>query len=171
MSCRLCSHTTTVFTELRGRVYEKCTHCHLVQVSEAHLPSAQVELEETSLHQNDSSDPGYRRFLQPALLAGLDWLKGSASATTIVDFGSGPGPALPAIFAEHGWTVQCTDPLFGPVECPDECDLVLCTEVVEHFHRPAVTWAQLAWMLRAGGAIVVMTALADHFADPVAFRG
>ena len=45
---------------------------------------------------------------EPALLAGLDWLEGKAPATTIVDFGSGPGPALPSMFAEHGWTVQCT---------------------------------------------------------------
>lgn len=80
-----------------------------------------------------------------------------------LDFGSGPGPALAAMLQEAGMRMALYDPFYAPdPEALDErYDFVSCSEVVEHFNRPADGWRQLSALLCPGGWLGVMTGLSS----------
>ncbi|MEX0741223.1 MAG: class I SAM-dependent methyltransferase [Phycisphaeraceae bacterium] len=107
-------------------------------------------------HENDPADAGYRRFLdrlaQP-LLGKLT--RGMAG----LDYGCGPGPTLSVMLEEAGMRMAVYDPYYAPDRSVlgKRYDFVTCTEVVEHFNRPAESWAELVGLLKPGGWLGVMT--------------
>ncbi|GGD42183.1 class I SAM-dependent methyltransferase [Sinisalibacter lacisalsi] len=107
-------------------------------------------------HENDPDDPGYRRFLSKLaepLMARL------APGAAGFDYGCGPGPALAAMLREAGHDVALYDPYFAhdPAPLGGTYDFVTCTEVAEHFHRPAKEFDTLRRLVRPGGWLAVMT--------------
>lgn len=119
------------------------------------------------MHRNDPRDEDYRRFL--SRLAGplLQRLPPQAEG---LDYGCGPGPALADMFREAGHRMRLFDPLFSPDPEPLEgfYDFITCTEVIEHFHRPAEEFARLDRMFRPGGWLGFMTCFQtddDRFAS------
>jgi len=150
------------------RAYFRCGRCALVFADPAaHLPPDE-EKARYDLHEYDPSDPAYRKFLsrlaQP-LLARLD-----APPLDGLDFGCGPGPTLSVMLEERGYSMALYDPFFAPDPSVLEraYDFVTCTEVVEHFRRPADDWRRLLGLVKPGGWLGVMTKLApgaDAFAD------
>jgi hypothetical protein len=66
---------------------------------------------------------------------------------------------LGAMMTEAGHGVTLYDPYFQPDPVPLQAvyDFITCTEVVEHFHRPAEEFDRLGAMLRPGGWLAVMT--------------
>lgn len=155
--CPVCLEQGSRCFALTGsRTYWRCRCCEATFLDPADLPDRSVEEAEYRLHVNDVDDPGYRRFLArlaEPLLAVL--LPGSEG----LDFGCGPGPALAAMLREAGHSVALYDPLFfdDPPSLERRYDFVCCSEVVEHFHRPATAFAQLDGLLRPGAWLGVMT--------------
>jgi len=60
---------------------------------------------------------------------------------------------------EAGHEVALYDPFFHrePKLLDIQYDFITCTEVIEHFHRPAEEFAKLDAMLRPGGLLGLMT--------------
>ncbi len=60
---------------------------------------------------------------------------------------------------EVGHEVAVYDPFYAPDPAPlaETYDFITCTEVAEHFHRPADEFDRLGAMLRPGGWLAVMT--------------
>lgn len=118
--------------------------------------SAQAERAVYEQHQNDPNDPRYRAFLMRLFAPMRARLAPFASG---LDFGSGPGPALSAMFRESG--VSCVD--YDPFFANDASlltrtyDFIACTEVLEHLASPGAVIAQLMSLLRPGGLLGVMT--------------
>lgn len=170
--CRLCGATTNNFTHLRSRHFEQCPQCQLIQADSLSLPTRVEEHAEYLLHDNDASQPGYRRFLSPVANLALACLsQHNSKATSILDFGSGSGPTLSVMLGESGWVVQNYDPIFGPFDLPEEgsVNLLLCTEVVEHFHHPNESWSLLFSLISEGGCALVMTEWSNQYTDPKKF--
>lgn len=121
------------------------------------LPTRAQERAHYDLHENEVSDPRYRKFLsrlaQP-LLARLS--PGSHG----LDYGCGPGPALAAMLREAGHSVALYDPHYAadPGALEQRYDFITCSEVVEHFHRPGDEFERLVGLLRGGGWLAIMTA-------------
>ena len=158
--CRLCGHSVDLFVKRKERLYERCPNCHFIQVKAENLPSLEDERQEYRLHNNDPEQIGYRRFLSPVTSLALEWLQSqSKEVVHILDFGAGPGRAISAILAESGWRVANYDPIFGPFELPAKgsVDLLICTEVVEHFHQPMKDWSLMMELLSTQGVALVMT--------------
>ena len=164
--CPLClTSDTTEFWADRNRSYRRCRHCSLVFVPERYWLDADQEKAVYDLHQNDPTDPGYRRFLSrlsEPLLARLP------SAQKGLDFGCGPGPALPGMLEAHGHRVDCYDPFYRdqPRVFADVYDFICATEVVEHLRDPDQVFRDLFNMLKPGGWLAIMTKLvidADAF--------
>ena len=61
---------------------------------------------------------------------------------------------------EAGHSMALFDPFFQPDRSvlQETYDFVTCTEVAEHFHRPAAEFTQLLGLLHPGGWLAVMTA-------------
>ncbi len=165
--CCLClGNDTSVFWTDRNRSFRRCRNCGLVFVPEQYRLDADQEKAVYDLHQNDPTDPGYRRFLSrlsEPLLARLP------PAQKGLDFGCGPGPALPAMLEAHGHQVDCYDPFYRnrPAVFTKVYDFICATEVVEHLRNPHQVFRTLFNMLKPGGWLAIMTKMvidADAFA-------
>ncbi len=139
-----------------GKGYWRCDACGARGMNPGHYPGAAAERAEYDRHENVVDDPGYRRFLDRLAAPLLARLAPSARG---LDYGCGPGPALAAMLREAGHAVALFDPLYAPDPAPlaDSYDFITCTEVAEHFHRPAEEFDRLGTMLRPGGWLAVMT--------------
>jgi len=139
-----------------GRRYWRCDTCGARGLNPAHYPDGATERAQYDRHENAVDDPGYRQFLDRLAAPLLARLGAGAGG---LDYGCGPGPALAAILREAGHDVAVYDPFYAPDPAPlsETYEFVTCTEVAEHFHRPAEEFDRLGAMLRPGGWLAVMT--------------
>jgi hypothetical protein len=157
MHCPVClGRFARLFASVGGRDYLRCLECEATFLDRSQLPAPEREFDEYRLHRNETDDPGYRTFLSPLadpLLARL------APKSAGLDYGCGPGPALAGMLREAGHRVALYDPFFHPDPgvFDGRYDFVTCTEVVEHFHRPAREFARLATLLKGGGWLAIQT--------------
>ena len=160
--CPLCLTPEPVFF-YRGpqRNYLRCRKCGLIYVPRDELLAPEEEKARYDLHENDASDPGYRKFLQQLtrpLLARIE-----PPPQFGLDFGSGPGPVLAQMLEARGYPMTCYDPYYAPnTDALDKTyDFVTCSEVVEHFNQPAREWRLLLNLLKPGGWLGIMTTLVN----------
>lgn len=155
--CPVCEGAgAEAFARVDGRLYWRCPVCAARFLDPAQHPSPAEERAVYDLHRNDPDDIGYIRFLArlaDPLAARL------APGSKGLDFGCGPGPALARMLEHAGHRVSLYDPFYAsdPAPLMQQYDFVTCTEVAEHFHRPAVEFARLRALLRPGGWLAVMT--------------
>jgi Methyltransferase domain len=141
---------------LDRRDYWRCDSCEARFLDPRQRPSRAAEYAHYLGHENDPGDPRYRKFLSK--LAG-PLLERLGERRSGLDYGCGPGPALPAMLREAGHEVALYDPFFHPDAAKlRRCyDFIACTEAAEHFHRPAAEFDRLGRLLRPGGLLAVMT--------------
>ena len=156
LPCTLCGHEADFFAADTTRRYFRCPACGLIFADpESHLAAA-AEKAIYGMHENDPSDARYRSFLERLSAPLLARLQPGMEG---LDFGCGPGPTLSVMLEEAGMRMAVYDPFYAPDEAvlARRYDFVVCTEVVEHFRRPARDWARLVDALRPGGWLGVMT--------------
>ena len=157
LPCPVClAAKTRHFAQIDGRDYRACTVCDARFINPVHYPTRDVEHAEYRLHENNLDDARYRQFLA-RLVTPL--LKKLAPGAVGLDYGCGPGPALAASLCEAGHEVALYDPFFVPDPAPlsETYDFITCTEVAEHFHKPASEFGRLRALVRPGGWLAVMT--------------
>ncbi len=128
--------------------------------------SAEEEKAEYDLHENNSEDAGYRKFLGRLANPLLTELDGAQEG---LDFGCGPGPTLSKMLESAGHRVDVYDIFYHRDVSVFErrYDFITATEVVEHLVSPGTELSRLWAMLRPGGVLAIMTKLArdaDAFA-------
>lgn len=161
--CPLCGYQhISFYSKDKKREYYQCQQCHLVFVALQFLPSLNREKHEYGLHQNAFDDLGYVRFLTRPLQAAIDCLchQNISTSTVALDYGCGPAPVLAAMLAKQLAIVDYYDPLFFPNLSLNKLqyyDLIVCTEVAEHFHHPKHDFDRLFSLLKPNGYLVVMT--------------
>ncbi len=166
--CPLCHEPEPApFARLREGAYWRCSACGLTFLDPQWHPGPETERAQYETHENDPLDPGYRRFLGRLAEPLVARLPAGAEG---LDYGCGPGPALAMMLREAGFPTSVFDPFYAPQTKPLErqWDFITCTEVVEHFHHPAVEFDRLFGLLRPGGWLGVMTEL---LTDDARFAG
>lgn len=168
MRCRVCGGTEGRSFSVGGKRYGDCPACACICLAEESLPSPAEEKRRYRLHRNDLGDPGYRRFLEGFIEAAV--LPFATPGCAVLDFGSGPAPALASLLAERGFEVTCHDPFFAPGEDwrGRRWDLVILHEVAEHLHEPGEAFRLLVSLLAPGGRIAVRSRFVP--ADEEGFR-
>lgn len=138
------------------RRYFRCAACAARFLDPRAHPRPEEERAQYDTHENSLDDPGYRAFLARLATPLLARLAPGAAG---LDYGCGPGPALAQMLRAAGHPMALWDPFYAPDPAPlaGRYDFVTCTEVVEHFHRPAQEFDRLGALLRPGGIIAVMT--------------
>lgn len=167
MHCRVCeSGKARHFDQIESRDYWRCGACEATFLDASHLPTPPDEHAQYRLHRNEVNDQGYRQFLSRLTEPLLECLPPAQQG---LDYGCGPGPALAAMLREAGHDMTLYDPLFYPATeaLSRSYDFITCTEVVEHFHRPAAEFRQFNRLLRPGGWLAIMTTFQN---DDAAFR-
>lgn len=165
--CPLCgSVESSLFHKDAKREFSQCPRCLLVFVpSEFHL-EPDKEKAEYDLHENNPSDPGYRKFLSRLSEPLLRKLPPNQKG---LDFGCGPGPALAMMMKMKGYSMDLYDLYYYPDDTvfENKYDFITATEVFEHLKRPGQVFGQLINMLHNGGILGIMTKLVI---DQKAFR-
>lgn len=153
MECLLCLSDSEFYLE---DVFV-CSECKLVfKNPEVFLDHAE-EAARYSTHQNNEEDAGYVSFLNRLVGPLKDFLPNKFDS---LDYGCGPGPTVSKLLEEVGAHAHNYDPYFFPdahLLIPESYDVVTCTEVVEHFHRPLQSWEELVSLVKDGGLLAVMT--------------
>ena len=166
--CPLCSTIRVErWHEDKSREYFRCVTCQLIFVPSAYHLSPSDEKSQYDLHQNSPDDHGYRRFLTRILEPIHARLEPGSSG---LDFGSGPGPTLSAMFGEVGHRMAIYDPFYATDASPlaFEYDFVAASEVVEHFRNPSADLNRIWACLKPSGVLGIMTKRA---LDREAFAG
>ncbi|KFZ37437.1 hypothetical protein HR45_10485 [Shewanella mangrovi] len=167
LKCPLCGDTQEkqlVATRVK-RDYYHCSHCQLIFMApKCHLSLAE-EQAYYATHENNPEDVGYLKFLSRLATPMRQYLRAGMQG---LDFGCGPGPAMPTLFAEQQVSCDNYDPYFFPIPLKHQYDFIVCSECFEHFHQPATELQQLASLLPKDGLLGVMTdswLSFEHFYD------
>ncbi len=158
MRCPLC-HAGGAPYHRDSRRYQRCTRCSLIYVLAADRLDAAAERARYALHRNERHDAGYRSFLSRILLPVLDEVPPGSVG---LDFGCGPVPLLAEMLCKRGRPTSGYDPFFAPDDAVwrRRYDFIVACEVFEHLFQPADELARLWRVLRPGGVLAIMTALA-----------
>ena len=156
-SCPLCGSTGPFekAVDVRKRHHRVCARCKLIFAEDRFLPQPEEERARYGKHQNGPFDAGYVAFLRQVLAPALPHLHPRMRG---LDYGCGHHPTLCLLLEEAGVHCENYDVFFFPEKPEGPFDFIFATEVVEHFHRPAVDWGRMASLLRPGGILTVMTA-------------
>ena len=162
MPCPLCgSIDVSHFYQDSARNYLRCHACQLVFVPAQFHLSDIAEKAQYDLHQNNSADQGYRRFLGRLAEPLLMRLNGARRG---LDFGCGPGPCLSVMLEEAGHSVSLYDLYYAndPRVLESHYDFITATEVVEHLANPRRELERLWALLRPGGYLGLMTKMVNN---------
>lgn len=120
------------------------------------LPDKSTERKRYMLHENNPEDEDYKNFLKKLTTPLLKQLSPPKKG---LDYGCGPGPAIPHILSREGYSVEKYDPFFHPDKTvlKKTYDFIVLSEVVEHFHFPRREFTRLNNLLRKNGWIAIMT--------------
>ncbi|HOX17543.1 MAG TPA: class I SAM-dependent methyltransferase [Spirochaetales bacterium] len=160
MHCRACASSfraATPWTRARGVAWFRCPRCGQVRVEPSAVPGPEAAAARYRLHRNDPAEPGYRAFLETFVDRALAPF--AAPPARVLDFGSGPAPALALLLRERGYDAEAWDPLFAPDRraLTGPFVLVAVHEVLEHVPYPYRLLSTLARKLAPGGSIAVRT--------------
>lgn len=155
-TCPLCAAAALPALTVPERAYWRCPTCGLVFVDRADLPDRASEAAHYRTHDNRPDDPRYQAFLARLIDPLREALR---PGMRVLDYGAGDGSPVRSMLGPHGVEVIEYDPVFRPDEraLGRRYDVVVCAEVVEHFHWPGATFATLDRLIGPGGRIAVMT--------------
>ena len=161
--CPLCQNSAEKFYEDTQRYY-RCLECDGIFVHREDLPKEDAEKERYELHDDDTQDVGYRKFVAPIT---SNILKDFSKENEGLDFGSGRSEIISVVLHEQGYNIQNYDPYFAnnPQLLTQQYDYISSCEVIEHFYHPKKEFALLREMLREGGKLYLMTDIYDEKID------
>lgn len=131
-----------------GRRFRECLRCRLLSMHPGDHPSTEEEARRYRLHRNDPEDPGYRAFLRRLLDPVTERLRPGARG---LDYGCGPEPVLASLVRAGGLACDVFDPFFHLGALHPPYDVVLASEVFEHFRVPAPEISRAVSLLDSGG--------------------
>ncbi|MCH1919073.1 class I SAM-dependent methyltransferase [Shewanella sp. A3A] len=154
--CPLC-HSQQAKLPVAARVprdYWHCKECALIFMAPQHRLSLADEHAYYATHDNNPEDAGYLKFLSRLALPLAAHLRAGMHG---LDFGCGPGPAMPTLLAPYQVSCDNYDPYFFPIALQPQYDFILSSECFEHFHQPDQELAKLVALLPKDGLLGVMT--------------
>jgi hypothetical protein len=161
--CPLCNTLSPMFYEDMQR-YCRCPECKAVFVIKADLPKPDEEVERYELHDSDTADAGYRKFVSPITNAVIQNCKTSEEG---LDFGAGTSAIIATILEENGFNIKKYDPYFHnyPENLEQQYDYICSCEVIEHFYNPAKEFTLLHSLLKTNAKLYLMTDIYDEAVD------
>ncbi|QOP45934.1 class I SAM-dependent methyltransferase [Sulfurimonas paralvinellae] len=161
--CPLCQTPAPLFFTDTQR-YCKCPTCDAVFVVREDLPKEDAEKERYELHDDDTANAGYRKFVSPIT---SNILKDFTQNDKGLDFGAGRSAIISTVLREHAYDIADYDPYFHnhPELLDRKYDYISSCEVIEHFYNPKKEFELLCEMLREGGKLYLMTDVYDESID------
>jgi hypothetical protein len=157
--CPLCGNAGSVFYDIPRCLYYICSACNAVFLSKGNYLTEEEQKKRYLEHNNDVDDPGYQKFVSPAVSFIMENFLPAKHRG--LDFGAGTGPVISRMLEGAGFEISKYDPFFHPNrEClGSRYDFIVCCEVAEHFQRPYDEFSLLSGLLHKKGRLVCMTSL------------
>jgi Zn-finger nucleic acid-binding protein len=158
--CPLCD-TPSPFFYKDTQAYHRCPQCYGIFVAPKDLPKAQEEKQRYELHDTDTQDEGYRKFVSPITLHVSKDFPLNAKG---LDYGAGTSAIISCVLQEEGYNIKNYDPYFHPHKelLEQKYDFITSCEVIEHFYHPKKEFEKLFEMLHVGGRLYLMTDIYDE---------
>lgn len=145
-----------------NRRFMRCPDCDLIFVPESYHLSPENEKARYRLHNNTLSNEGYVRMFREKIALIQEHCPGIKS---VLDYGCGPEPVLAQLLRREGFECDVYDPFFFPELPEGSFDLVISTEVFEHFRDIRAELCRIHSFLNSGGFLAVMTSFHDAVRD------
>ncbi len=158
--CPLCHTLSQKFYEDTQR-YCRCPECRVVFVIREDLLKQHEEVERYELHDSNTEDRGYRKFISPIVES---ITKDFQAFHKGLDFGAGTSAIISTVLGEKEYSIQNYDPYFHnyPQLLEAQYDYISSCEAIEHFYNPAKEFRHLREMLREDGKLYLMTDIYDE---------
>lgn len=176
--CRLCGAPTDFKFELplaygiTGHYYE-CRHCRFLHSDHLDDPAASKLVYTGTLGEGDAGAAWRERcVLDRVMQLARFGLFRRGPRCRVLDFGCGPGYVANFLKFRKGWDVYGFDPYVAPLYLPTRIlssqeqlqayapfDLIIATEVLEHFVDPVAELGKISGMMADGGFLYVTTGL------------
>lgn len=155
--CVICGSDTKVIYDPQIIVdYDVCEHCGFIyKQKKHHLPH--VEEEKRYLrHENTFENKAYVNMFQDMIEEFIEYLY---IKRKVLDFGSGPVPVLKKLLQDKKYDVYDYDFFYNRNEeyKDNKYQLIVSTEVVEHFSDPIKEFKHLVDLLEDGGYLLITT--------------
>jgi len=146
------------YKKLGHRSFIRCLECDLIFVPEDFHLSPNDEAARYMLHDNNLSNEGYvNMFMEKIAII----RQHCPDVISVLDYGCGPEPVLAELFKKNGLDCDIFDPAFFPELPARSYDLVISTEVFEHFRDVRNELRTIRSLLKPGGFLAIMTSLHD----------
>lgn len=157
-SCLLCGEGSFFFALYRDIEYYRCGNCHAIFMAPLFFPSPEREKERYEKHNNDINDPRYQKFVTPVVNEVIKYFGRNKRG---LDFGAGTGPVAANLLEKEGYKLELYDPFFrnDGSALMKKYDFIICSEVIEHFHKPAREFKLMSSLLNPGGSLICMTTI------------
>ncbi len=153
--CVLCNSNAVFLSILNNhRIFFRCPFCDLIFVQESFFLSSADEAARYRLHENTLLNEGYVNMFLDKIEVVRQHCTGIRS---VLDYGCGPEPVLAHLMRRDGFECYVYDPYFFPELPENPCDLVISTEVFEHFRDIRAELHKIRSLLAQGGYLAVMT--------------
>ncbi|VVB95293.1 Ubiquinone biosynthesis O-methyltransferase [uncultured archaeon] len=167
--CSLCNSESVIplkFSKSTGkrknRTFMRCQNCDLIFVPESFHLAPEEESARYRLHDNTLLNEGYvGMFLEKISLIH----KYCLGINSVLDYGCGPEPVLSELMKKGGFGCDFYDPYFFPAFPECSYDLVISTEVFEHFRDVRAEISKIIQLLNPGGFLAIMTSFHDPIVD------
>ena len=146
----------------RNRCFVQCPVCDLIFVPEKFHLLPQDEAARYRLHDNTLLNKGYVAMFLEKIKVIHEYCPGIHS---VLDYGCGPEPVLAQLMEREGFECQVFDPNFFPGFPQSQYDLVISTEVFEHFRDIQKDLHKIRSLTAPGGFLAVMTSFHDSIAN------
>lgn len=141
-----------------GRCFLHCGVCDLIFVPEQFHLSPADEKARYRLHDNSLSNEGYVGMFKDKIALIIQYCP---DVNSVLDYGCGPVPVLAQLLGREGFNCDVYDPHFSPEFPGGKFDLVISTEVFEHFRKIKPELERIRAYLNPGGFLAVMTGFHD----------
>jgi len=162
LDCLVCGSKTHLICDKEIKVtYSVCNKCGFIYKDKEYHLDYDDEYREYNTHNNSFESVGYVKMFQEFIKKHINPLKISGK---VLDYGSGPGPVLKELLKKKGLDVYDYDPFFNVNDeyLKYKYNLIISTEVIEHFSNPLEEFKHLVSILAKGGYIVVMTTFNNY---------
>jgi len=158
--CPLCQSQSKPFYK-DTQEYRRCVCCRGIFVVAHDLPPSDEEKKRYELHDTNTQDEGYRRFVSPITSRVIQEFTPYDKG---LDFGAGTSQIISCVLQEHGFCIQNYDPYFHPNTqlLQNKYNYITSCEVIEHFYHPAKEFALLRGLLHKGAKLYLMTDIYDE---------
>ena len=144
--------------------YYNCDRCKAIVKDKKYYLTPHEEKERYKIHNNDVNDIRYQNFTLPI----TDYvIENFLPEHKGLDFGSGTGPVISSMLTKKGYGIVQYDPFFAPNKniFNNTYDYIVSCEVFEHFYNPKMEIDRLTSLLKANGALLIMTLLYNDQID------